>query len=180
MNFELIAITISTISVIIATVTFYLLHIKGPNITIKINKAIEIESGLSMTIPALFINDGGKPGFLLHDLEWEDIRVSPPKFLKDFGCHSKFIFDGVVFPAKIAPGESIMCTIIINFTDDFNKIKELDNLINMYREIEFKVEFFSTTKRGIKGKKEILKIRTKKKKTIYDLKKRYKFWLLII
>jgi hypothetical protein len=64
-----------------------------------------------------------------------------------------------------------MCEIIVNFTDDRNKIKELDNLLKMHREIKFKVEFCSTTKKGIVGKEEIIKIRTKKKKTIYDRKK---------
>ena len=168
MNYEIIAIIISTLSIMFAIYTFYLLHIKGSNIKIKINKAIEFEPCLSMTIPALFINEGSKPGSLLHDLEWESIRVSPPKFLKDFGCHSEFILKNIDFPAKIAPGDSIICDIIVNCTDDSNKINELDNLLKNHREIKFKVEFFTTTKKGIVGKEEIIKIRTKKKKTIYD------------
>lgn len=171
MNYEIIAIIISILSIMFAIYTFNLLHIKGSNIKIKINKAIEFEPCLRMTIPALFINEGGKPGSLLNELEWESLRVSPPKFLKDFGCHSEFILNGIEFPAKIAPGESIMCEIIVNFTDDINKIKELDNLLKMHREIKFKVEFVSTTKKGIVGTEEIIKIRTKKKKTIYDRKK---------
>lgn len=162
MNPELVAIILSTVAVIIAMITFYLTNIKGPDITLKVNKAIELEPCHKVILPALFINEGGKPGALLRDLDFESPSVSLPKFLKDFGSSSNFNFDNIEFPAKIALGESIVCEIVVDFTgNDNDKLKELDKLFRKHKEIEFTTEFMVTTKKGIEGKEERFKIRTK-------------------
>jgi hypothetical protein len=136
MILELVAIILSAVAVIIAIFTFYLTNIKGPDITLKVNKAIELEHCRKAILPALFINEGGKPGALLRDLDFESPSVSLPKFLKDFGSFSNFNFDNIEFSVKIAPGESIMCEIVIDFTgNDNDKLTELDKLFRKHKEI---------------------------------------------
>lgn len=161
MNLDSVGIIVGTIAGIIVIVT-YLRNIKGPDITLKVNKTIELEPWHRATLPVLFINKGGKPGVILRDLEFESPGVSLPKFLKDFGSSSNFNFDNIEFPAKIAPGESIVCEIVVDFTgNDNDKLKELDKLFRKHKEIEFTTEFMVTTKKGIEGKEERFKIRTK-------------------
>ncbi len=164
------AIILTSIPIIIATATFYLTHIKGADITFKVNKNIVFEPSDptdSIIIPALFINEGGKPGTLIRDSEWDDPWVEPPKFLKDFGSRAEIKFDTDEYDIKLAPGESITCKINISLghVDDIrkvnDKIKELNNLFKKHKESKFTVGFAATTKKGIEHKKKDFKVKIK-------------------
>ncbi len=166
-SFTSIPIVFTAISVIIATATFYLTHIKGPDITLKVKRHIELEACPSMSFPALFINEGGKPGTLIHDSEWDFPSVSLPKYLKDFGSRAEIKFDTAESLIKLAPGESVTCKINVIFyhADDIlkesEKFKKLNNLFEKHKVIEFMAEFFATTKEGIEGISKKFKLKTK-------------------
>lgn len=166
-SLTIISVILTSISVIVAIATFYLIHIKGPDITLKVHKNGVLESSINTSIPALFINEGGKPGVLFRDFEWESPSVSLPKFLKDFGSRAEIKFDTTESHIKLAPGESIASEITIFFIKNeydikvSDKLKELNNLFIKYKEITFTVEFFTTTKEGIEGREENFKLRTK-------------------
>ncbi len=166
-SFTSIPIVLTAISVIISTATFYLIHIKGSDITLKV-RDIELDVSI-VSIPALFVNEGSKPGILFCDMNWKTFYppiVRLPEYLDNFGSKAEIKFDTVESRIKLAPGESIDCTIHINHVNEnipnkSDKIKELNKLFIKHKEIEFDVLYFATTKEGLQGISKKFKLRTK-------------------
>ena len=160
MNPEILAISLSSSAVIISVWTFYRLHIKGPDIILRVNEDVELSPCLAIKFPIMFINEGGKPGTLFFGPDYSSPSAYVPQFLSDFGSSARFKFDDMHAPIKIETGDHLSGHIEIRFMNNDDKLEELTQLFKNHKEIEITTRFLVTKKKEIGSKEQALKLKT--------------------